>query len=45
MKGSSFQIITFIGLNASQEEKAFAITVQTYVTFAIRTLDKHEAYL
>jgi hypothetical protein len=26
MGGSSFQIITFIGLTASQEEKAFPIT-------------------
>jgi hypothetical protein len=44
MRGSSFQIITFIGLTASQEEKTFSITIWTYAMCAIHTLDNSEAY-
>jgi hypothetical protein len=32
LKGSSFQIIIFIGLTASREEKAFPITVYEYIS-------------
>jgi hypothetical protein len=42
MRGSSFQIITFIGLAASQEEEAFPITTQTYAIRAVRTRDIHK---
>jgi hypothetical protein len=40
MRGSSFQIIAFIGLTASREENTFPITTETYTTCAIRTLDE-----
>jgi hypothetical protein len=43
-RGSSFQIITFIGLTASREEKVFPINMETYAICAIRTLDKGEAF-
>jgi hypothetical protein len=43
-RGSLFQIITFIELDASLEEKAFPITMYTYAICAIRTLDKYEAF-
>jgi hypothetical protein len=44
MRGSSFPIITFIGLTASRVEKPFPTTMQTYAGCAIRTLDKGESY-
>jgi hypothetical protein len=39
-----FQIIAFIGLAASREEKVFPITMQTYAICGIRTFNKGEAY-
>jgi hypothetical protein len=44
MRRSSFQIINFIGLTASREEKAFSITMLTYAICAKRILDKGETY-
>jgi hypothetical protein len=44
IRGSLFQITTFIGLTVSREEKAFPITIQTYAISSIRTLDKGEAH-
>jgi hypothetical protein len=44
MRGSLLQLIIFIGLTASREEKAFPIDMQMYATCVIRTLDKGEAY-
>jgi hypothetical protein len=40
MRGSSFQIITFIGLTTFREEKAFPITMYTYAICAVCTLGK-----